>query len=86
MIAAFLYRNPRLLVLSLVVIIMAGVTAIWVLPRLEDPILSRRVAVISTVYPGANAVHPRRTSVGPYISKPRFLLSTHFPMAFLSRR
>lgn len=65
MIAAFLYRNPRLLVLSLVVIIMAGVTAIWVLPRLEDPILSRRVAVISTVYPGANAVQIESTITRP---------------------
>ena len=53
--AAFLYRNPRLLILSLVVIIMAGLAAIWMLPRLEDPILSQRVAVVSTVYPGANA-------------------------------
>ena len=53
--AAFLYRNPRLLILSLVVIIMAGLAAIWILPRLEDPILSQRVAVVSTIYPGANA-------------------------------
>ena len=55
MMAAFLYRNPRLLILSLVVIIMAGSAAIWILPRLEDPILSQRVAVVSTIYPGANA-------------------------------
>ena len=55
MMAAFLYRNPRLLILSLVVIIMAGLAAIWILPRLEDPILSQRVAVVSTIYPGANA-------------------------------
>ena len=65
MIAAFLYRNPRLLVLSLLVIIMAGLTAIWVLPRLEDPILSRRVAVISTVYPGANAIQIESTITRP---------------------
>ncbi len=55
MIAAFLHRNPRLLVLTLLVILAAGLAAIWMLPRLEDPILSRRVAVISTVYPGADA-------------------------------
>jgi multidrug efflux pump subunit AcrB len=54
-IAAFLYRNPRLLVLAVLVIVMTGTAAIWLLPRLEDPVLSQRVAVISTVYPGANA-------------------------------
>ncbi len=53
--AVFLYRNPRLLVLSLLVLGIAGLSAVWRLPRLEDPILSRRVGVVSTVYPGAQA-------------------------------
>lgn len=53
--ADFLHRNPRLLFLLLAVIVVAGSSAFLVLPRLEDPILGRRVGVISTVFPGANA-------------------------------
>lgn len=57
MVAAYLHRNPRLLVLCVAVIVAAGTAAFLVLPRLEDPVLGRRVAVLSTVYPGA---HPRQ--------------------------
>lgn len=55
MIADFLHRNPRLLFLLTAVIIVTGSSAFVVLPRLEDPILGRRVGVITTVFPGANA-------------------------------
>lgn len=53
MIAVFLYRNPRVLLLILVVIVAAGTTAFWLLPRLEDPVLSRRIGVLTTPFPGA---------------------------------
>lgn len=55
MIADFLYRNPRILMLVAVVIVVAGVSSFFVMPRLEDPVLGRRVAVISTAFPGASA-------------------------------
>ena len=55
MIAEFLYKNPRILVLCILTIVMAGMTSVYVMPRLEDPVLGKRVAVISTIYPGADA-------------------------------
>ncbi len=55
MIATFLYKNPRILVLLIGTIFVAGLSSLWVMPRLEDPILAKRVAVISTVFPGADA-------------------------------
>lgn len=55
MIAAYLFRNPRILLLLAIVIGVAGVSSWFVLPQLEDPVLGRRVGLISTVYPGTNA-------------------------------
>lgn len=55
MIANFLHRNPRILLLAIAVIVVAGGSSFLVMPRLEDPVLGRRVGVISTVFPGANA-------------------------------
>ncbi len=55
MIAEFLYKNPRILVLTIATIMIAGVSSFLVMPRLEDPVLGKRVAVVSTVYPGADA-------------------------------
>ncbi len=55
MIAEFLFKNPRILLLCLVTIVIAGMTSFYVMPRLEDPVLGKRVAVISTIYPGADA-------------------------------
>lgn len=54
MIADFLYKNPRILFLTILVIVMAGLSSLFVMPRLEDPVLGRRVALVSTVFPGAN--------------------------------
>lgn len=54
MIAEFLYKNPRILVLTIATIVVAGLSSLFVMPRLEDPVLGKRVAVISTVYPGAD--------------------------------
>jgi len=55
MMATFLLRRPRILLLSISVVMVAGLSAYWVLPRLEDPVLGRRVGIVGTVFPGANA-------------------------------
>ena len=55
MIAQFLYKNPRILLLLIGVIAIAGFCSFALMPRLEDPVLGKRVGVISTVYPGADA-------------------------------
>ncbi len=54
MISTFFYRNPRLLIMALVLVIATGIAAFYNSPRLEDPVLSRRVAVVSISYPGAD--------------------------------
>jgi multidrug efflux pump len=49
------YRNPRLLALTLAIIVVGGLSSFMVLPRAEDPSLARRYAVVLTRYPGASA-------------------------------
>lgn len=49
------YRNPRLLLLVVGLILVAGLSSALVLPRMEDPILRERVANINTFFPGADA-------------------------------
>ena len=49
------YHNARLLILSIAVIVMAGLAALTALPRLEDPRLNNRLALIVTRFPGASA-------------------------------
>ena len=49
------YRNPRLLILAVGFILVAGLSSYYVLPRLEDPLLTERAASISTFFPGADA-------------------------------
>ncbi len=48
------YRNRRLLVLTIALIIVAGVSAYQSLPRLEDPELIPRNAIVTTRFPGAD--------------------------------
>ena len=55
MIAKFLYKNPQILWLVVVFILVSGAACFYVIPRLEDPVLSKRVAVISIAFPGADA-------------------------------
>lgn len=57
--------NSRLLVMAIVLIAVAGVASFETLPRMEDPILTARFAVITTTYPGAT---PGR--VESLVSKP----------------
>ncbi|MEB3216123.1 MAG: efflux RND transporter permease subunit [Nostocales cyanobacterium 94392] len=49
------YRNSRLLILTIILIAVWGISAYFTLPRLEDPELVSRTAVVSTFFPGANA-------------------------------
>jgi len=49
------FDHPRLLLLSVALIVVSGLTALQVLPRMEDPELVGRYAVIFTPYPGADA-------------------------------
>jgi len=56
-IAVKLYENPRLLLLCVALITAAGWAALATLPRIEDPVLTRRVGLVTTVFPGANSRH-----------------------------
>ena len=49
------HSNPRLLYLTISLIIVSGLSAYVVLPRMEDPPLIERGALVHTVFPGADA-------------------------------
>lgn len=49
------FRNRRLLALTVLLIMVAGLSSFFILPRLEDPELRKRAAIITTRFPGANA-------------------------------
>lgn len=49
------YRNPRLTVLAVGFILVAGLAALQTLARQEDPTMTRRFAQVETVLPGATA-------------------------------
>ncbi|NJN07706.1 MAG: efflux RND transporter permease subunit [Richelia sp. RM2_1_2] len=49
------FRNIRLLILSMVLILVWGFSAYQSLPRQEDPTQVARTAVITTIFPGASA-------------------------------
>ena len=48
------HSNPRLLYLTISLIIVSGLTSFMVLPRMEDPLLVERGAFIHTLFPGAD--------------------------------
>lgn len=48
-------RNPRLLVLTLAMVLVTGFSSYQLLPRREDPELSGRFATVVTSFPGASA-------------------------------
>ena len=50
-----LYRNFRLLVLVIILIFVWGLSSFQTLPRLEDPELVSRSALVKTFFPGASA-------------------------------
>ena len=49
------YRNSRLLILTIILIAVWGISSYFTLPRLEDPELVSRTAIVSTFFPGADA-------------------------------
>ena len=49
------YRNTRLLILTLILIFVWGTSSYFTLPRLEDPELISRNAIVKTFFPGADA-------------------------------
>ncbi len=49
------FRQPRITILLICLIIVSGLSSFFVLPRMEDPLLTERVAMINTVFPGADA-------------------------------
>lgn len=50
-----IYRRPRLLILMLALIAVSGLSAFQLLPRMEDPRLVERWALVVTEFPGAGA-------------------------------
>jgi len=48
-------RNKHLLVLSLLLALVAGLSALRSLPRLEDPVIANRNPLVLTLFPGASA-------------------------------
>lgn len=49
------YRNRRLTFLAIGLIVVSGLSSFVVLPRMEDPLLTPRAALILTALPGADA-------------------------------
>ncbi len=48
-------KDSRLLVLTIVTVLLAGVFSFHALPRMEDPVLTERAALVNTRVPGASA-------------------------------
>lgn len=53
--ASWFYRDPRLSALTVLLALAAGVSSLWVLPRMEDPQMVPRAGNIVTAFPGADA-------------------------------
>ncbi|MCC2617401.1 efflux RND transporter permease subunit [Aestuariibacter halophilus] len=49
------FRHGHLLALSIVILLVAGISALSTLPRLEDPRIDTRNVLVITPYPGASA-------------------------------
>ena len=48
------YRNPRLLILTLILIVIWGLSSFQLIPRMEDPEIINRWADVNTFLPGAS--------------------------------
>ncbi len=49
------YEDKRLIILTVLLAVASGVSSLFVLPRMEDPLLTQRACTITTLYPGADA-------------------------------
>ena len=65
MITHYLNRNPHVMWLAVLAILIAGVSSFLVMPRLEDPILKQRVGVISVRFPGVDSLDIESTVTRP---------------------
>lgn len=50
-----LVHDRRMMVLIVLLVFVAGLSSVVVLPRMEDPVLNKRVAIVTTQLPGADA-------------------------------
>ncbi|MCU0719547.1 MAG: efflux RND transporter permease subunit [Pirellula sp.] len=55
MIAKWFIEQPRLVIMATVIIAVAGITSFQSLPRMEDPVLTARFAMVTTPFPGATS-------------------------------
>ena len=53
--AALFYDQPRLMILALALVVVSGLSSYTLSPRLEDPTLVDRFALVQTILPGASA-------------------------------
>ena len=53
--SSLFFRNPRLTALFIGLVIVAGGSSWYVMPRMEDPLLTERFALVNTLFPGADA-------------------------------
>ncbi len=60
-----IFADKRLLLLNIAVLLLLGVVSFNTLPRMEDPVLVERAALVSTVVPGANAKRIESTVTEP---------------------
>jgi len=48
-ISTLFYRQPRMTILVICLIVVSGLSAYVVLPRMEDPLMTERVTMINTI-------------------------------------
>lgn len=65
--------NPRLIILAIAMLIMAGISALKTLPRNEDPTIINRFAMVFTQFPGATAERVEALVTEPLENKLRQL-------------
>ena len=53
--SSLFFDNRRLLVLTISLILVAGSSSYYLLPRMEDPVLTQRAGIINTLFAGASA-------------------------------
>ena len=50
----YFYHDSRVMLLAISLILVSGLSSIFILPRMEDPTLVPRGAFVNTIFPGAN--------------------------------
>lgn len=73
MMARAFVSNPRLMVLAIALLIVAGLSALKTLPRNEDPAITNRFGLVFTQFPGATAERVEALVTEPIENKLRQL-------------